>query len=124
MELNYIAIAARKVASEGAMTSLLATFALAILVEGILEHFGRPIPSEAKPWFSTALAVGLCIAYAADLLALLGLVSAYSLIGYILTGIIVGRGSNFIHDFSRRLRVLPTPATTVERVIEREEPTL
>jgi len=50
--------------------------------------------------------VGLCWAYRADLLALVGLDARYSLIGYLVTGLLLGRGANFINDFADRgLRV-------------------
>lgn len=77
---------------------------LAILVESIIEH-GLPfLPSVAKPYTAIVLAVAVCVAYSADLLALLGLVPAYPIIGQILTGLVIGRGSNYLNDIWERIR--------------------
>ena len=42
--------------------------------------------------------VGLAIFYQLDLLALIGEL-APSTVGYVLTGLIIGRGANYLHDF-------------------------
>jgi hypothetical protein len=50
-----------------------------------------------------ALGILLAIAYRADLLALVGLVSPFSpFVGYVVTGLVIGRGSNFLHDLADR----------------------
>jgi hypothetical protein len=52
----------------------------------------------------TAALVGvvLCCVYAVDLLAVAGLVSPMPLVGYVVTGLLIGRGANFVHDFAAR----------------------
>ena len=93
---------------------------LATLVESLVEYLIRPI---AKPWepgdppadanhlelrdlalrYGAALiGILLCIAYGADLLALVGLSTPVPWVGPIVTGLLVGRGANFVHDFASR----------------------
>ena len=52
----------------------------------------------------TAALVGvlLCVTYEADLLAYFGLFPPWPWIGWVITGLVIGRGSNFVHDFASR----------------------
>ena len=93
---------------------------LATLAESLIEYLVRPL---VKPWVEgdppddttylhardlilryTAALVGvvLCVVYRADLLALVGLASPWPVAGQVLTGLLIGRGSNFVHDFASR----------------------
>jgi hypothetical protein len=99
-----------------AVTTLTAILALATLSEALVEHFLRPIIKPgSKPDSSTLPAadvlmrygaglVGilLCVIYNVDLLALVGLHSPLPFVGWIITGLIIGRGSNFLNDFADR----------------------
>ena len=110
------------------MNETLSTFAgiliLATLVEGLVEFLVKPVflpqaeqssaPAEEgdKPLvplkpatrvlllrlISAGLGMLLCVAYRADLLALAGLTTNAPLVGSIITGIVVGRGANYLHD--------------------------
>jgi len=95
----------------GAM--LLAILLLAALVEALVEYFVqpwlKPDEAEAPLWRSMALrysaalvGVGLCLAYAVDLLALVGLSGRVPFVGEVLTGLLIGRGANFVNDFIER----------------------
>jgi hypothetical protein len=44
----------------------------------------------------------LCIACCADLLALAGLTTPLPWVGPIVTGLLIGRDANFVHDFATR----------------------
>ena len=81
---------------------------LAVLVEGTITHlFGESTEEDTKPWLryvALVAGVGVAIAYQLDLLAALGLPAAYPLIGWIATGLIIGRGSNYVNDFISRIR--------------------
>jgi hypothetical protein len=46
--------------------------------------------------------VALCVLYDADLLGLLGLTPPWPWVGPIITGLLIGRGSNWLHDFAGR----------------------
>lgn len=83
---------------------------LAFIIEAVLEYvFGiwwTPVPEALRPKILMAvglvLGVALCLAYRVDLLAELGLSS--SIIGQVLTGTLVGRGSDYLHAFWKKLK--------------------
>jgi hypothetical protein len=97
---------------------------LAAIVEALTEYLARPIvakvyqllgasaPSDELPalrYIAAAVAVALCFLYRADLLAILGLDARYSWVGYIVTGMLIGRGANFVNDFAGRWLRPPAP---------------
>jgi hypothetical protein len=99
-------------------------FALAIICEGIVEYIFSPLPSQYKPYVAAALGVLVCVAYNADVLALLGAQAGVPYVGAVLTGLLIGRGSSYMHDIVSRIRTVAAPATTVghvEAVAERAE---
>lgn len=94
---------------------------LAALAEALVEYLFRPIikarddeeptpqPSDQPDWRGLALrytavtlGVLLCVIYRADLLLFFDLVPPWPWIGYVITGLLVGRGSNYLHDFASR----------------------
>ena len=103
------------------ITALTGILVLATLVESLVEYFLHP---WVKPWgdqepppdlqpsltfrnmllryVAAIVAIGLCVLYQVDLLALAGLYSPWPLTGQIITGFIAGRGANFVHDFAGR----------------------
>ena len=103
---------------------------LATLVEGLVEHLVKPLffptPNEEEAeedaelvhlrpaardillrYVAAIVGILLCFAYHADLLALAGLDSGPAFVGYAITGIVVGRGANYLHDLVSRW-ALPT----------------
>jgi hypothetical protein len=91
-------------------------FALAVIVEGIIEYLGTPLPSQFKPYAAALLGVAVCVAYNADVLALLGRPAQIPFVGAILTGLLIGRGSNYLHDVLTRINIVQMPAVTTDRV--------
>jgi hypothetical protein len=99
---------------------------LATLAESLVEYLVRPI---VKPWvdgedprasalrdlglryIAAAVGMALSVLYQADLLAIVGLSSPWPIAGQLLTGLIIGRGANFVHDFASRW-LSPTGAAT------------
>jgi hypothetical protein len=95
---------------------------LATLVEGLVEHLVKPLffplieePDENEPQELIHLespardillryvaAVTGILLYHADLLALAGLGSGLPFVGYAITGIVIGRGANYLHDLVSR----------------------
>lgn len=74
---------------------------LATFVEGTVEYFF----SEATwaknylKYISLVLGVVVALAYNVDILAALGLVAHYAFIGSVVSGIMIGRGGNYLNDF-------------------------
>jgi hypothetical protein len=89
---------------------------LVVVVEALIEYFGSPIPSAYKPYVAAVLGVLLCLAYGADLLALLGYPASVPYVGSVLTGLLISRGSNVFNDLVSRLNVIHTPAAPVDQV--------
>ena len=97
------------------VSALAGILILATLTESLVEYLLRPVikpPAEEKdqdPWrdmalryIAAAVGIALCALYRADLLKMLGLVSPWPFVGWIVTGLIIGRGANFVHDFASR----------------------
>ncbi len=53
-------------------------------------------------YVAVAVGVGLACAYRIDLLAMVGLETWTPWIGYVITGLLIGRGSNYVHDLVDR----------------------
>lgn len=79
-----------------------------MLVEGTITHlFGESTEENQKQWLRyVALAFGVVVsfAYQIDILADLGVTATAPWVGYITTGLIIGRGSNYVNDFVSKLR--------------------
>jgi hypothetical protein len=79
---------------------------LALIVERLVEKFVKPLLPEAYQHWSAyaALALGLIFSWAFGIDLLTPVATAVGLepfvpwAGYLLTGLIVGGGSNFLHD--------------------------
>ena len=101
------------------LTAITGILALATIAEALVEHLfapivdarseGEPPPAGALNWraivlryTSLFLSVLLAITYRADLLLLLNLTPPWPWVGWVITGLLIGRGSNFIHDFASR----------------------
>ena len=97
---------------------------LATIAEAIVEYLVAPImdargpnstePKTALDWpalalryFAALIGIALCITYRVDLLAFFNLTSPWPWVGWVITGILIGRGSNFIHDFASRWLTKP-----------------
>ena len=89
---------------------MLLALALAFLTESMVEYlFGQAVDhfDALSKWrwalmYVAALAgVGLAFYYRLDLLALIGQLEP-SPVGFLLSGLIIGRGANYLHDFVSR----------------------
>lgn len=83
-------------------------FILAAVVEAIITYVvpknNTDEPREWLKYVSAVMGVVVCVAYNADILATLGVVSTVPYIGAVITGLIVGRGSNFLNDFYAKVK--------------------
>lgn len=80
----------------------LAAFAiLAFVGESLVEYiFQGPLDvGEWKKYIGLGVGVGLAWAFGADMFqAMFGMQALHPTVGITLTGFVVGRGSNFVHD--------------------------
>ena len=91
---------------------------LSILIEAITEYLLPTFPAHlkwTKVYIAAAFAVVVCFFYGADLPAALGLPSV-PYVGSILTGLILGRGANFLSVLYKRLQVVAAPSQAVDSV--------
>lgn len=90
---------------------------VAILAEAVWEILKNLIPNmNDKVWnyinLVGSLAIGILIAFISDvnIFALLNIDLKWPVVGVILTGILISRGSNYIHDLVSKLK----PDSTVK----------
>lgn len=76
---------------------------LAVLLEGTINYFVGDNVSEynKRTWikyFALLGGIALAIGYQLDIPSQIGLVTNVPFINYIVSGIIIGRGSNYVND--------------------------
>lgn len=108
------------------MEQLTAIAALSIITEALVEYITYKLPRRLVPsWlkFYAAMATGmaLCLVYNVDLMPLLSLESL-DVIGPLITGVLIGRGSNVASDLFKRLRITAVPAAPVDEVLQKNAP--
>ena len=91
------------------MDALSLVVILAIVVEKLVELFKRLVyimpflPTKFRPLTIEifSLALGILLAYESQInaLDLLGVPTQDNIVGIIVTGLVIGKGSNFAHDF-------------------------
>lgn len=83
-------------------------FTLALLTEIITNFVKTLVPDLDKNYITTIAGLfGIVLTWLADvgIFMTLGIPLKFVLIDYILTGIIVSRGANLVHDLAKRLNV-------------------
>jgi len=96
------------------LTPYLVAMALAFMAESMTEYLfatwidwlaeKHPAVKKANPLKYVAAVVGVlfAFAYALDLIAaMLGATPSPPWVGVVLTGLAIGRGSNYLHDFAK-----------------------
>lgn len=89
------------------MNSIILLLLGAILAEALVEAVKPLMDREQFNWqYAVALLFGLVVAVSTglDLFALVGFQIQVPFLGSILTGILFGRGSNYVHDVLIRLQ--------------------
>lgn len=90
-------------------TTITLAAALAFLTESMTEYLCQPIQAAIKRHLSfdlpmryaaAGVGVALAFAYGLDLLTAAGVPAQHPAVGVILTGLVIGRGSNYLHDFT------------------------
>lgn len=88
------------------MENILGILFLATFTEGLIEYlFAKDgVSQPILKYVGLAIGVCLAVAYQIDLLAMVGLHTALPLVSYIVSGIVIGRGSNYVNDVVSMLR--------------------
>lgn len=85
------------------MEALAGIFLLATLIEGLITYLFGSSPEGAPErkhlkFVSLGLGIAAAIAYRVDIPAMIGLTTAIPFVGYIVSGLVIGRGSNYLND--------------------------
>lgn len=76
---------------------------LATFVEGLITYlFGPNNELSSREWIkyvSLFFGVVVSVLYQVDILASTGLVAIHPVVGYVISGLVIGRGSNYLNDF-------------------------
>ena len=82
------------------ITSILGIVFLATFVEGFVEYlFGKVTSAQQYlMYIALVLGVALSVAYKVDIPSALGLVTNYGWVNWVFSGLIIGRGSNYVND--------------------------
>lgn len=100
------------------MENTIGIFILATLVEGFTEFaFGKV--EKLKPYImyiALVLGVGASIAYKVDILAHFDL-HTNQYVAYVISGLIIGRGSNYLNDIISALRGGNKPTTLINPIV-------
>jgi hypothetical protein len=81
-----------------------------VLVEALIQVVKGWAPETATvpgwlwPVASAVIGIAMCVTAKADALTALGVEITVPYIGYAVTGLLVSRGSNFLHDFWDRIK--------------------
>ncbi len=81
----------------------------ALLIESVVESFKVAFDKGKFSYTyigSLLLGIAGCLVYSLDLFALAGLETAVPYVGSVLSGLVLGRGSNFVSDIIGKLRGL------------------
>ena len=80
---------------------------LSTLSEWLVERFFAPfeILKRSLVFIGAAVGVGLCFGFNVDILSLVGFEGSYPLwLGKVFSGVIIGSGSNVMHDLFKKLQ--------------------
>lgn len=80
---------------------------MAIVIEGVITYIKEIFVNKNVMWqqvLGIVLGIVVAVGYNADLFALFGLTSTIPLLGCVLTGVLLSRGSNYIFDLVKQLQ--------------------
>lgn len=79
---------------------------LATFIEGFVQYlFSKDgVAQPYLKYIALVFGVVLAVAYKVDIPSMLGLVTDYGIVNYILSGVIIGRGSNYVNDVVSAVR--------------------
>ena len=97
------------------MTQFVIVIVFSILVEAIVELVLGDItscPKWVKKVSSIAIGIFVCIVYKIGIIGLLGVAGGIPVVDYVLTGIMISRGSNYLSDLLGKIKSDMSPTTT------------
>lgn len=79
---------------------------LAMVNESTVEYLfgwlkGHGLGATAMKWIAAASGIAFSVAFGIDLFAAFGLTASVPVIGSVLTGLVVARGSDFLHNLGK-----------------------
>ena len=80
------------------MENFLVLLMFAMFGESITEIIGAIIPKFSKNYIAIIIAIVLTVLFKIDIFLLFGYTALNPYVAYILTGIILSRGSNYLHN--------------------------
>ena len=81
----------------------------AVFIEGLVEYlFKEFVNGKLVKYVALAIGIVFAIVYRLDLMVMFGFKAFSPYVGYIVTGLIIGRGSNYVNDFVSRWTEKPT----------------
>lgn len=88
------------------MTQFLILIVFAILVEAIINMTlgDIPTPKWVKIYASIVLGIAVCIVWKVGIIGLLGIEGGIANFDYVVTGIVISRGSNIVNDILTRIK--------------------
>ena len=78
----------------------------AVIVEGLIAYVNMVIEDKKIHWkviASAIIGVTVTVCYGIDLFAIVKATTAIPYIGSVMTGILISRGSNYIHDLLKKI---------------------
>lgn len=85
-----------------------AILVMSVLTEAVITYIKTWVVEKKIQWqmiASVMLSIVVCFAYGLDIPALVGIDSSIPFIGNVITGILVSRGSNYIYDLFKTLKI-------------------
>ena len=85
------------------MASIVGVVALAFLAESLVEYFVAEWAGRWTKYIAAGVGIAMALNFGLDIFGeLLGLGSRIPYAGMVLSGLVLGRGANFVNDFADR----------------------
>lgn len=79
---------------------------MAVVVEAVIDYVKTWAVQKKIQWqqiFAVLFGIAISFAYCLDILAVVGIESPVPFVGNLLTGVLISRGSNYLHDLYNNL---------------------
>ena len=82
-----------------------------IITEALTEYADMVVKDRKLDWHvivTALIGIGAALLFGVDVFELIGITAKVPYVGMVLTGILISRGGNYIHDVLKRLGVKPS----------------